>query len=420
MLVTEAKLLNGKSNQYKSLDEAIRTAQFIRNKAVRYWIDNQGVDKSRLYKLSKELANEFAFVNQLNSSARQASVEVAWTSISNFYRRCKQGAKKKGYPKFKKHCRSVEYKQSGWKLSDDCMFITFTDKFKSGKFSLYCNSETREDLFRLKINRVRIVRRADGYYCQFCLDADRKESGNYNGNVIGIDLGLKYFYKDQKDNAVVYPQYLRKSEKKLKRRQRQLSRKFVKGKKLCDPASPTGASGQIPRRRKTQGNADQERECAPRQPQSNNYHKARKRLGLCHLKVSRQRKDWSIKQARCVVASNDVVVYEDLKIQNMVKNHHLAKSISDAAWYQFTQWLEYYGKIWDKSVVAVNPKYTSQDCSNCGHRVKKTLSTRTHVCPSCHVEICRDTNAAQNILNRGLEIIGIEWNQGTVGHTGTS
>ena len=89
--------------------------------------------------------------------------------------------------------------------------------------------------------------------------------------------------------------------------------------------------------------------------------------------------------------------------------------------------LEYYGKIWDKAVVAVNPKYTSQDCSNCGHRVKKTLSTRTHVCPSCHVEICRDTfmsalsrNAARNILNRGLEIIGIEWNQGTVGHTGTS
>ena len=104
----------------------------------------------------------------------------------------------------------------------------------------------------------------------------------------------------------------------------------------------------------------------------------------------------------------------------MVKNHHLAKSISDAAWYQFTQWLEYYGKIWDKAVVSVNPKFTSQDCSNCGHRVKKTLSTRTHVCLSCHVEICRETNAARNILSRGLEIIGIEWNQGTVGHTGTS
>ena len=104
--------------------------------------------------------------------------------------------------------------------------------------------------------------------------------------------------------------------------------------------------------------------------------------------------DWAIKQARNVVASNDVVVYEDLKVSNLVKNHSLAKSISDASWYQFTQWLDYYGKIWDKAVVAVSPNYTSQDCSNCGHRAKKSLSTRTHSCPNCGIEICRDTNAA--------------------------
>jgi putative transposase len=176
---------------------------------------------------------------------------------------------------------------------------------------------------------------------------------------------------------------LRKAEKQLKKAQRRLSKKFVKGAK----------------------------------PQSKNYHKARKRLGRIHLKVSRQRKDWAIKQARCVVASNDVVVYEDLKIANMVKNHNLAKSISDAGWYQYTQWLDYYGKVWDKAVVAVNPAYTSQDCSNCGHRVNKSLSTRTHSCPSCKVEICRDRNAALNILYKGLNILGVEWNKnGTSGH----
>jgi IS605 OrfB family transposase len=108
---------------------------------------------------------------------------------------------------------------------------------------------------------------------------------------------------------------------------------------------------------------------------------------------------------------NDVVVYENLQIANMVKNHHLAKSISDAGWYQYTQWLDYYGKIWDKAVVAVSPNYTSQDCSNCGHRVKKSLSTRTHSCPSCKIEICRDTNAALNILHKGLNILGVEWNK---------
>jgi putative transposase len=381
MIVREAKLLNGTNEQYQSLDEAIRTAQFIRNKAVRHWMDNQGVGKADLYVLCKELAKEFPFAKKLNSAARQASAERAWASISNFYSRCRKEEKKKGYPQFKKHCRSVEYKVSGWKLSEDCMKIAFTDGFNAGSFSLYCNKGTREDLFRLKINRVRVVRRADGYYAQFCFDADRKEQGEYTGNVVGLDLGLKYFTRDQNDNAVIYPQFLRKSELKLKKTQKRLSKKFVKGAK----------------------------------PQSNNYHKARKRLGKTHLKIQRQRQDWAIKQARNVVASNDVVVYEDLKVSNMVKNHFLAKSISDASWYQFTLWLDYYGKIWDKAVVAVSPNYTSQDCSSCGHRVRKSLSTRTHSCPNCGIEICRDTNAAINILKKGMGILGMEWQNSTFG-----
>lgn len=311
MIVREAKLKDGTKQQYSAIDGAIRTAQFVRNKAVRFWMDNQNVSKAMLYALCKDLAKEFDFAKKLNSAARQASAERAWASISSFYSRCKKGEKKKGYPKFKKHCRSVEYKVSGWKLSEDCMSITFTDGFEAGTFSLFGNKETREDLHRLKINRVRVVKRADGYYAQFCFDVDRKEEGTYTGNAVGLDLGLKYFTKDQNDNAVIYPKFLRKSDQRLKKAQRKLSKKFV-GKK----------------------------------PQSNNYHKARKRLGKIHLKIQRQRKDWAIKQARCVVHSNDVIVYEDLKIANTIKNHHLAKSISDASWYQFTHWLDYYGKIW--------------------------------------------------------------------------
>ncbi len=124
-----------------------------------------------------------------------------------------------------------------------------------------------------------MVRRADGYYAQFCLDVERKEQGQYTGNVIGIDLGLKAFYTDQNGHTVECPKYLRKAEKRLKRHQKRLSRKFRKGAK----------------------------------PQSKNYHKQRKRLGKAHLQVQRQRKDWAIKQARCVVMSNDIVAYEDLK-----------------------------------------------------------------------------------------------------------
>ncbi len=118
MLVREAKLRNGTPEQYRALDKVIRTAQFVRNKCLRYWMDNRGVGKNKLYALCKDLAKEFAFAKRLNSAARQASAERAWSAIANFYKRCKGGEKKKGYPKFKKNCRSVEYKQSSWKLSE--------------------------------------------------------------------------------------------------------------------------------------------------------------------------------------------------------------------------------------------------------------------------------------------------------------
>ena len=107
--------------------------------------------------------------------------------------------------------------------------------------------------------------------------------------------------------------------------------------------------------------------------------------------------------------SLDFVAYEDLQIKNMAKNHCLAKSINDAGWYQFRVWLEHNGRKFGRVTVAVPPRYTSQMCSSCGVVVKKSLSTRTHIC-KCGCVLDRDENAALNILKLGL---------GTVGHTGT-
>jgi len=100
----------------------------------------------------------------------------------------------------------------------------------------------------------------------------------------------------------------------------------------------------------------------------------------------------------------------------MVKNHKLAKSISDASWYQFCQWVAYYAKLHGIVCVAVPPHFTSQDCSNCGKRVQKALSTRTHNCPHCHTVLDRDHNAAKNILGKGLKLLA-EFLKNTVGHT---
>ena len=104
MLVKEAKLLNGTAEQYQALDEAIRTAQFVRNKCVRCWMDNKSVNRAALYAHCKDLAKEFDFAKKLNSAARQASAERAWASISRFYTNCKNKEVEKGYPKFKRIC----------------------------------------------------------------------------------------------------------------------------------------------------------------------------------------------------------------------------------------------------------------------------------------------------------------------------
>lgn len=369
MLVLEFKAY-GKQSQFRAIDEAVRTVQFIRNKALRFWMDGLGKSQYDLNKYCAVLAKEFPFVDELNSMARQASAERAWSAIARFYDNCKKKISgKKAYPKFQKDNRSVEYKSTGWKLAENRKSVTFTDKKGIGKLKL---KGTRDLHFYQtdQIKRVRLVKRADGYYVQFCVSVDRREAIEPSGQAVGLDVGLNDFYTDQHDQRVENPRFLRKGEAQIKRAQRRVSRK-VKG--------------------------------------SNNRRKARTVLGKRHLKISRQRKDHAIKLARCVITSNDVVAYEDLRIRNMVRNHCLAKSINDASWYQFRVWLEYFGKVFGKITIAVPPHHTSQECSNCGAIVKKSLSTRTHQC-ACGASLGRDCNAARNILSRGLS---------TVGHTGT-
>lgn len=369
MLVLEFKAY-GKAPQFTAIDEAIRTTQFIRNKSIRLWMDGGAKSCFDLNKYCAVLAKEFEFANKLNSMARQSAAERAWSAITRFYDNCKKGIPgKKGFPQFQKDCRSVEYKTSGWKLANNRKSITFTDKCGIGRLKL---KGTRDLHFYQpdQIKRVRLVKRADGYYVQFCVSVDRTESIEPSGRAIGLDVGLNDFYTDSNNQTVDNPRFLRKSERRLKMAQKRVSKR-VKG--------------------------------------SNNRRKARQILGKRHLKISRQRKDHAVKLARCVITSNDVVAYEDLRIKNMVKNHCLAKSINDASWYQFRVWVEYFGKVFGKITIAVHPNGTSQECSSCGATVKKGLSTRTHVC-ACGCVLDRDHNAARNILSRGLS---------TQGHCGT-
>jgi putative transposase len=371
MRVIEFKVKATQTQQIAIL-EAIRIGQFIRNKCLGLWMDSNREDKvnyASFCKFVTKLSNDAdtPFVGNLNSMARQASAERAWFAVSRFYDNCQKGLAQKGYPKFKKFSRSVEYKTSGWKLSEDKKSIHITDKTGIGKLRLV-GSYNREIFDKSLIKRVRLIKRADGFYCQFVLDLGRVEPLDSTGKEVGIDVGLNHFLTDSNGEKVNNPRFLRKAEKRLKKAQRQLSKK-KKG--------------------------------------SNKRQKQKSKVARLHLKVSRQRKDFVVKTAKALIQSNDLVVYEDLKVSNMVKNRKLAKSISDASWSMFTNWLDYFGQIHGKFVIAVNPQYTSQECSNCGSIVKTTLSVRTHIC-SCGCVLDRDENAAINILRKA----------NTVGRTG--
>src|SRR5439155_14363916 len=253
MVILEFRLV-GKPRQYAALDEAIRTTQSIRNSCAHFWPDTWGTTLVDLSAYCRILAQEYAFVRRLNSMARQAAAERAAAAITRFYRNCKQ--KKpgtKGYPRFQKDCRSVEYKTTGWKLDEARRHLTLTDGTGMETFKL---QGTRDLLgYALgAIKRLRLLRRADGYYAQFVVAVDRHVCVEPAGKAVGIDLGLTHFYTDSNGTEKENPRFLRRSERALKRLGRKVSRK-VRG--------------------------------------SKNRAKARLRLARKHLKVQRQRRDFA-------------------------------------------------------------------------------------------------------------------------------
>ncbi|MGA9379446.1 MAG: transposase, partial [Phormidium sp.] len=267
MIVLEFKA-QGKTTQYNAIDEAIRTAQFVRNKCLRFWMDNRGVGQKELYRHNTALRALYPFVKALNSHACQVAVEWAYSSIARFYENCRKSIPgKKGYPKFKKNCRSVVYKTSGWKLSETRKQITFTDKTGIGKLKLKGTWDL--NFYQLEqIKRVRLVRRADGYYVQFLVNAENKVDAQPTGKAIGLDVGIKDFYTDSNGFTEPSPKFYRLGEKRLKLRQRRVSRKHI-------------------------GSA--------------NRNIAINRLGRVHLKISRQREEHAKRVARCVIQSNDLI-----------------------------------------------------------------------------------------------------------------
>jgi IS605 OrfB family transposase len=240
---------------------------------------------------------------------------------------------------------------------------------------------------------------------------------------------------DSDGATVANPRFIRQAEARLKGYQRRLSRRSVSHKQGKKPKT-NHAARQRARHNKyppsqlnlpDQPTAPATSPAAPRQ--SANWGQAKQRVGRASLTLQRQREDVARKTASALISSHDLMALEDLQARNLVRNRHLAKAISDAGWSRLRGWVEYDGRLQGVTVIAVAPRYTSQDCSGGGRRVRKSLSVRTHVCLRCGLILDRDHNAAQVILQRGLEVARADgrWphmksgsgTRGTVGHTGT-
>ena len=269
--------------------------------------------------------------------------------------------KKSGKPRFKGigRYRSFTFSQ----IKQDCIQGKFINLPKIGLVKLIQHRPLADGF---KIKTATITRKVDGWYVTLSLEDNSVPAFTPDPatleNTIGIDVGLKSFLVDDSGNEVKIPQLYRKAEKQLKHLQRCLSR-TKKG--------------------------------------SNRRKKAIKRVSKAHLKVANQRKDFHYKTALKLLSQRKHVAHEKLNIKGIARTK-LAKSTHDAGWGQFLQILSIKAEKAGLLTIAVNPNGTSQDCSNCGHPVKKQLSDRWHFCSKCGCSFDRDHNAARNIKYRAV------------------
>jgi putative transposase len=298
------------------------------------------------------------FLKAIHSQVLQDVLRRLDKTFTNFFRRLKKG-EHAGYPRFKGKYRydSFTYPQSGFELA-----------YQKKKLRLSKIGNTTIKLHRPipaegVIKTCTIKRDVDHWYACFAVELPDTDPASQRAlqKAIGVDVGLKSLLALNNGDKIANPRWFRNSEKKLANAQRRKDRK-VKG--------------------------------------SNNRHKQNTKVARLHRKIRNQRKDFHHKLSRKLVDTYDLIVYENLKITNMVKNHHLAKSISDAGWGQLMCFTEYKAEEAGTLVEYVSAYNTTQLCSRCGKLVPKTLTTRIHKCLYCGLNLKRDHNSAITILQR--------------------
>ena len=319
--------------------------------------EQRSVSRYDTIKMLPDWKRENPFLISAYSQSLQDACTRVDLAFQAFFRRVKAG-QTPGYPRFrgKERYDSFTYPQTGFKLLDNGQLYLS----KIGNVNIVLHRPIEGQVKCLTIRRDRL---GNWYACFSCVVEPQPLPPS--PKVVGVDVGLTHFATLSTGEHIPNPRFFRKDEKALAKAQRRLSK------------------------------------CAKGTPE---YRKHKRVIQHIHQRIANRRKDFAHKLSRRLVNEFQIIAFEDLAIQDMQNGnwHSMNKSISDAAWKQFRQYVTYKAEYADRTCVAIDPRNTTQMCSACGRIVPKDLSVRVHKCPHCGLVLDRDWNAALNILARGL------------------
>ena len=337
-------------------------ARFIYNQMladrIKTYEENKDLDiKNIKYPTPAQYKKEYKWLKEVDSLALANAQMNLDKAYKNFFR-----DKSVGFPKFKS--KKNNYKSYTTNNQKGTVYIK-NNKIKLPKLKSMVKIKQHRQFTGL-IKNCTISQVPSGkYFISILVDTENIQLPKCE-NKVGIDVGLKEFAITSDGEFFSNPKWLRKSEKRLKKLQKDLSRK-KKG--------------------------------------SKNRQKSRLKVARLHEKIANQRKDFLHKISTQLVSENQVIVIEDLRVKNMLKNHHLAKAISEVSWAEFRRMLEYKSKWYGRELIIAPSNYaSSQLCSNCGNKSSQTknLGCRTYICPECGMEMDRDINASKNLLKLAM------------------